>query len=329
MRAIVVDQQNGKAEGKLTEIAEEDLPPHEVLVEVAYSSLNYKDGLSITGKGKIARKFPMVAGCDLAGTVLESQSPEWKPGDRVVVNGWGLSETHWGGFSERVRLKPEWLLKLPTGIDLKQAMAIGTAGYTSMLCVMALEQAGVVPGEREVIVTGAAGGVGSVAVAILANLGYRVIASTGRSSAHEYLRELGASGFVDRAELAEKGAPLQKERWAGGVDAVGGQTLATILSQTAYGGAVAACGLAGGNDLPGSVFPFILRNVTLLGVDSVMTPRAKREIAWQRLGRALPMDKLDRMISVVPLSAVPALASDIVAGKTRGRVVVDVAAKQA
>lgn len=328
MRAIVVDQQDGKAEGKLTEISESDLPPHEVLVQVAYSSLNYKDGLSITGKGKIARKFPMVAGCDLAGTVLESRSPEWRPGDKIVVNGWGLSETEWGGFSERARLKPEWMLKLPDGIDLKQAMAIGTAGYTSMLCVMALEHADVKPGEREVVVTGAAGGVGSVAIAILAHLGYRVTASTGRSSAHEYLRELGASGFIDRNELSQNGAPLQKERWAGGIDTVGGQTLATILSQTTYGGAVAACGLAGGNDLPGSVFPFILRNVTLLGIDSVMTPRSKREIAWQRLGKDLPMDKLERMITVVPLSAVPSLASDIVEGQTRGRVVVDIGSGQ-
>ena len=324
MRAIVVDQRDGKIEGRLTEVAESDLPPHEVLVDVAYSSLNFKDGLSITGTGRIARKMPMVAGCDLAGTVVESSSPEWKAGDQVVVNGWGLSETHWGGFAERARVKPEWLVKLPQGIDPKRAMAIGTAGYTSMLCVMALEQGGVVPGEREIVVTGAAGGVGSVAVAILSNLGYRVTASTGRSSAHEYLRELGASGFIDRAELAQKGTPLQKERWAGGVDAVGGQTLVTVLSQTVYGGAVAACGLAGSSDLPGSVFPFILRNIALLGVDSVMASRAKREVAWRRLATELPAEKLDRITSVVSMSEVPALASDIVNGKTRGRLVVDV-----
>jgi alcohol dehydrogenase/acrylyl-CoA reductase (NADPH) len=326
MRAIVVDQHDGTVQGRLAEISETDLPPHEVLVEIAYSSLNFKDGLSISGKGKIARKLPMVAGCDLAGTVVESSLPEWKAGDKVVVNGWGLSETHWGGFAERARLKPEWLLKLPDEIDFKRAMAIGTAGYTSMLCVIALEQMGVDPGEREIVVTGAAGGVGSVAVAILANLGYRVTASTGRPSTHDYLRELGATDFVDRAELAQKGSPLQKERWAGGIDAVGGQTLATVLSQTVYGGAVAACGLAGGNDLPGSVFPFILRNVTLLGVDSVMTPMARREVAWQRLASDLPMAKLDRLTSVVPMSAVPQLASDIVDGKTQGRLVVDVRA---
>jgi acrylyl-CoA reductase (NADPH) len=324
MRAIVVDQRDGKTGGQLTEIAESDLPPHEVLVEVAYSSLNYKDGLSISGKGKIARKMPMVAGCDLAGTVIESASPEWKAGDKVVVNGWGLSETHWGGYAERARVKPEWLLKLPDGIDFKRAMAIGTAGYTSMLCVMALEQAGVVPDGREVVVTGAAGGVGSVAIAILSNLGYRVTASTGRPSTHDYLRALGASAFIDRAELTEKGGPLQKERWAGGVDAVGGQTLATVLSQTFYGGAVAACGLAGGADLPGSVFPFILRNVVLLGVDSVMTPRAKREAAWQRLAVDLPATRLDRITTVVPMSNVPTLAADIVDGKTQGRLVVDI-----
>lgn len=323
MRAIVVDQQDGEAKGKLAEISESDLPPHEVLVDVAYSSLNYKDGLSVTGKGRIARKFPMVAGCDLAGTVLESRSPEWRPGDKIVVNGWGLSETEWGGFSERARLKPEWLLKLPEGIDLKQAMAIGTAGYTSMLCVMALEQAGAKPGEREVVVTGAAGGVGSVAIAILAHLGYRVTASTGRPATHGYLRDLGATAFIDRAELAQKGAPLKKERWASGIDTVGGQTLATILSQTAYGGAVASCGLAGGSDLPGSVFPFILRNVTLFGIDSVMTPRSKREIAWQRLGKDLPIDKLERMTTVVPLSEVLNLAAEITEGKTQGRIVVD------
>jgi acrylyl-CoA reductase (NADPH) len=324
MRAIVVDQRDGKIEGRLTEVAESDLPPHEVLVDVAYSSLNFKDGLSITGTGRIARKMPMVAGCDLAGTVVESSSPEWKAGDQVVVNGWGLSETHWGGFAERARVRPEWLVKLPQGIDPKRAMAIGTAGYTSMLCVMALEQGGVVPGEREIVVTGAAGGVGSVAVAILSNLGYRVTASTGRSSTHEYLRELGASAFIERAELAQKGTPLQKERWAGGVDAVGGQTLVTVLSQTVYGGAVAACGLAGSSDLPGSVFPFILRNIALLGVDSVMASRAKREIAWRRLATELPAEKLDRITSVVSMSEVPALASDIVNGKTRGRLVVDV-----
>ena len=322
--AVVIDDSDGGPRGRLTTLALADLPANDVLVEVAFSSLNYKDGLAVTGKGKIARKLPMVGGIDLAGEVAESASPAWRPGERVIVNGYGLSESHWGGFSQKQRVRPEWLVRLPEAFTLEQAMAIGTAGYTAMLCVLALEGAGVKPGGREVAVTGAAGGVGSVAVALLAALGYAVVAATGRPQTHGYLRALGASGFLDRAELAAKGAALQKERWAGGVDSVGGQTLATVLAQTAYGGAVAACGLAGGTDLPGSVFPFILRGISLLGVDSVMAPMAKRELAWKRLARDLPKDKLKAMTRVEPMSRLPALAEEILQGRVQGRVVIDV-----
>lgn len=324
MRAMVIDEENGKPKGRLSTIVTNDLPAYPVLVDVAYSSLNYKDGLAISGKGKIARKMPMVGGIDLAGTVVESESTRWKPGDNVIVNGWGLSELHWGGYAEQARIKDEWLVALPAGITLKQAMAIGTAGYTAMLCVFALESAGIAPDEREVLVTGAGGGVGSVAIAILAKLGYRVAASTGRPETHDYLRSLGATTIIGREELSSKGAPLQKERWAGAIDSVAGQTLATVLSQVAYGGAVASCGLAGGTDVPSSIFPFILRNVALLGVDSVMAPMARRELAWQRLATDLPLDKLEQMTSVEPMSNLPALAEQIVAGQTRGRVVIDV-----
>ncbi len=322
--AVVIDDSGGGPCGRLTMLALADLPANDVLVDVAYSSLNYKDGLAITGKGKIARKMPMVGGIDLAGVVAESASPAWRRGDRVIVNGYGLSESHWGGFTQKQRVKPEWLVRLHDAFTLEQAMAIGTAGYTAMLSVLALEGAGVKPGGREVVVTGAAGGVGSVAVALLAGLGHAVIAATGRPQTHDYLRALGAGGFIDRAELAAKGAAMQKERWAGGVDSVGGQTLATVLAQTAYGGAVAACGLAGGADLPGSVFPFILRGVSLLGIDSVMAPMARRELAWQRLARDLPKDKLTSITRVEPMSRLPALAEEIVLGRVRGRVVIDV-----
>jgi acrylyl-CoA reductase (NADPH) len=322
--AIVAEDVGGKTKAALKQLSLKDLPDNDVLVDVAYSTLNYKDGLAVSGRGKIARKLPMVCGIDLAGTVRESRSPDWHPGDKVIVNGWGLSEAHWGGYSQKQRVKSEWLVRLPSAFSLQQAMAIGTAGYTAMLCVMALEQAGVMPGAREVVVTGAAGGVGSVAIAVLAKLGYAVVASTGRAATHDYLRSLGATGFVDRASLAEKGAPLQKERWAGGVDSVGSQTLATVLAQTAYGGSIAACGLAGGADLPGSVLPFILRNVSLFGVDSVMAPRTRREAAWARLARDLPIEKLAAMSTVEPMSNLPALAESILKGETRGRVIIDV-----
>jgi acrylyl-CoA reductase (NADPH) len=322
--AIVIEDQDGKPRAAFREIGLNDLPDNEVLVEVAYSTLNYKDGLAVSGRQKIARKPPLIAGIDLAGTVRESRSPAWTPGDRVIVNGWGLSETQAGGYTRFQRVKPEWIVRAPEAFSLEQAMAIGTAGYTAALCVDALADFGVEPGEREVLVTGAAGGVGSVAVALLAKAGHRVAASTGRPETHDYLASLGASSFVARADLLEKGAPLQKERWAGGVDSVGGITLANVLSQTTYGGAVAACGLAGGADLPGTVLPHILRAVSLLGVDSVMAPIARRERAWARLARDLDPAVLARMTSVEPMSRLPELAEQILAGQVRGRIVVDV-----
>ena len=322
--AVVAEEVDGKPKAAFKQLTLADLPAHDVLVEVAYSTLNYKDGLAVSGKGRIARKLPMVLGIDLAGTVVESNSLDWRKGDKVVVNGWGLSESQWGGYSQKQRVRSDWLVRLPDAFSLKEAMAIGTAGYTAMLCVMALEHHGIRPGERELVVTGAAGGVGSVAVALLAKLGYPVIAATGRAETHDYLRHLGAAGFIDRAALAEKGAPLQKERWAGGVDTVAGQILASVLAQTVWGGAIAACGLAGGNDLPTSIFPFILRSVSLLGVDSVMCPKDRRVAAWARLARDLPKDKLMAMSAVEPMSKLPELADRILKGQIRGRVIIDV-----
>lgn len=319
--AIVIEEVEGKPRSRLTRLSLSDLPDHDVLVKVDYSTLNYKDGLAVTGKARIARKLPMVAGVDLAGTVVESRAPEWKTGDRVVVNGWGLSETHWGGYSRYQRLRPEWLIRLPEPFTLEQAMAIGTAGYTAALCVKALEDWGL-PKDREILVTGAAGGVGSVAVALLAARGYQVTASTGREETHDYLRELGASNILPREELQGEGRPLQKERWGGAVDSVGSRILTNVLAQTCYGRAVAACGLAGGSDLPATVLPHILRSVTLIGVDSVMAPRAKREEAWRLLVESLSTAHLAKMTQVAPLSQVPELAEEILAGKIRGRVVI-------
>ncbi|MEM6703989.1 MAG: MDR family oxidoreductase [Acidobacteriota bacterium] len=301
-----------------------DLPEHDVLIDVEYSTLNYKDGLAVTGSAPICQKFPMVCGIDLAGTVAESASDAFSAGDRVLVNGFGLSERHWGGYSQKVRMKSEWLVRIPDSMTAQQAMAVGTAGYTSMLCVMALQKNGVTPEDGPVVVTGAAGGVGSVAVALLADAGYEVIASTGRASTHEYLRGLGAKEFLDREELAAKPRPIGKERFAGGVDSVGSTTLANVIAQTKYDGCVAACGLAGGMDLPSSVYPFILRNVTLAGVDSVMAPQARRQEAWDRLGRELDLAKLEEMTSVEPMSKIEELAGAILQGQTRGRVVIDV-----
>ncbi|WP_341702354.1 MDR family oxidoreductase [Ferrovibrio sp.] len=323
-RAVVIEEVEGKPKATFRQLKLSDLPDHDVLVEVACSTLNYKDGLALTG-GRIARRLPMVAGIDAAGTVIESASPDFKPGDRVIVNGYGLSETQWGAYAKYARLKSDWLVPLPGAFTMQQAMAIGTAGYTAMLCVMALEDAGLVPDkDAEVLVTGAAGGVGSVAIALLARKGYRVIAATGRPETHDYLKNLGAAGFVAREELSQKGPPMAKERWAAAVDSVGSQTLATVLSQTRYGGWVAACGLAGGIDLPASVFPFILRNVSLLGVDSVMAPMHRRRRAWQQLAKDLPLDKLDAMTEVHPLSAIFELAPKIIAGQVRGRAVIDI-----
>lgn len=323
--AIVVDTIDGKPKAGFRQLTTADLPDNDVLVEIAYSTLNYKDGLSVSGKGRIARRTPMVAGADLAGTVVSSRSPLWKAGDKVVLNGFGMSETEWGGYSRYQKVKAEWLMALPDGFTLEQSMAIGTAGYTAALCVNALEDWGVIKsGEGEVLVTGAAGGVGSVAVSLLAAKGYRVTASTGRPETHDYLAALGASAFIDRTSLTEKGAPLQKERWSGAIDSVGSTTLANVLSQTVYGGAVAACGLAGGADLPATVLPHILRGVALLGVDSVFAPMAKRQRAWQTLAEHLDRAHLAALTTVEPMSKVPELADAIVAGQIRGRVVIDV-----
>lgn len=323
--AMVIDAVDGKPKAGFRALELAELPDLDVLVEIHFSTLNYKDGLAVSGKGRIARRMPLVAGIDLAGVVVESRSPNWKPGDRVVVNGFGLSETEWGGYSRYQRLKSEWLMRLPDAFTFEQAMAIGTAGYTAALCVNALERWGAIkPGEGEVLVTGAAGGVGSVAISLLSAKGYKVTASTGRPETHDYLASLGASAFVDRATLSEKGGPLQKERWSGAVDSVGSTTLANVLSQTIYGGAVAACGLAGGADLPATVMPHILRGVALLGVDSVMAPMPLREKAWKTLADSLNLDKLAAMTTVEPMSKLPQLAEAIVAGQTRGRVVIDV-----
>jgi acrylyl-CoA reductase (NADPH) len=324
-RALMIVDSDGKPKAEFRQLTQAELPDHDVLVEVAFSTVNYKDGLAVAGKGRIARRLPMVAGIDLAGTVVESRSPDWAPGDRVIVNGWGLSETEWGGYSRFQRLKPQWLTRLPADFTLEQAMAVGTAGYTAALCVVALEDWGTIrPDGAEVLVTGAAGGVGSTAIALLAAGGYRVTAATGRPETHDYLAALGATGFVDRATLAEKGGALQKERWSGAVDSVGSTTLANVLAQTVYGGAVAACGLAGGMDLPATVAPHILRSVALLGVDSVMAPQARRDRAWDLLARRLDKAHLASIARTEPLSALPQLAADIVAGRIRGRVVIDV-----
>lgn len=319
--AVVLPESGDAA---IVELTDADLPDGDVTVAVRYSSLNYKDGLSVTGKGKIARSRPMTVGADLAGVVAESDNSAYAAGDEVLVTGWGLSETRQGGYTQRQRVPAALLTRLPAGLSLLQSMAIGTAGLTSMLCLQALEAYGLTPeADGDVVVTGAAGGVGSVAVALLAGRGYRVTASTGRSETHDYLRGLGASTIIDRSELATAGRPLDKERWAAGIDTVGSQTLGTVLAQTRYGGAVAACGLAGGNDLPTTVLPFILRGVSLLGVDSVMCPADRRSRAWQRLATELPLDLLDSLTEVEPMSRIHELAEDIIAGRTRGRVVID------
>jgi len=319
--AYVLEEQGPAVLKRLTD---QDLPDGDVTINVSYSSLNYKDGLALTGRGKIARRFPMVCGIDLAGTVADSQSPDWHVGDEVIVTGWGLSETQPGGYAQRQRVRSHMLVRKPDGLTLPETMAIGTAGLTAMLCVMALERAGLEPGRGPVVVTGAAGGVGSVAVAVLAGLGYEVHAATGRPAAHDYLRGLGAAAFVDRAELAAPPArPLESERWAGGVDTVGSTTLATVLRQMRYEGSVAACGLAGGSDLPVTVLPFILRGVSLLGVDSVMAPAGIRAEAWRRLGTDLPKDKLSAISSTRGFSELPGLAEEILAGATQGRIVID------
>ena len=322
--ALMLEKSDTGMSASLRSAEESSMPPGDVLVAVAHSTLNYKDGLAITNKSPVVRSWPMVAGIDGAGTVIESGHPAWKPGDRVVHNGWGVGETRWGCLAEKVRLQGDWLVPLPAEFSTEQAMAIGTAGYTAMLCVLALERHGVVPGDGEVLVTGATGGVGSVAVALLGKLGFKVTAATGKSAEADYLRKLGASAVIDRGELAAPGKPLQKERWAAVIDAVGSHTLVNALAQTRYGGVVAACGLAQGHDLPGTVMPFILRGVTLAGIDSVMAPIALRRSAWSRLAIDLAPALLAEITQVVPLADAIDRAQALMDGRVRGRVVVKI-----
>jgi acrylyl-CoA reductase (NADPH) len=324
-RALVLHEEGGKVAPRIEQVEEDRLPPGEVTVAVECSTLNYKDGMILQGIGRLVRNYPHVPGIDFAGTVERSDSPEFKPGDPVVLTGWRVGEARWGGYAEKARVPASYLVRRPEGLSARRAMAIGTAGFTSMLAVIALERHGLQPGAGDVLVTGAAGGVGSIAVALLSRLGYRVVASTGRPEQRDYLTELGAAGLIDRAELAAKPSrPLDSERWAGAVDTVGGTTLATILTQLKYRASIAACGLAGGSDLPATVIPFLLRGVNLLGIDSVMCPRDERIEAWHRLARDLPPDKLDRMTETAALSASPELAAKILAGGIRGRIVLDV-----
>jgi len=326
-RALVLRETDGKVAASIEQVAESALPPGEVTVAVAHSTLNYKDGLILNGLGRLVRQYPHVPGIDFAGTVERSDSREYRPGDQVILTGWRVGEVQWGGYAEKARVKAAHLVKLPDGLTTKRAMAIGTAGFTAMLAVMALEEHGSGPAKGEVLVTGAAGGVGSVAVAILGKLGYAVAASTGRPEQGEFLRHLGARTIVERTELAKAPTrPLDSERWAAAVDAVGSTTLSTILTQLKYGGSVAACGLAGGNDLPASVIPFLLRGVNLLGIDSVMCPHERRRAAWARLVRDLPMDKLDELTTTTSLAALPGLSREILKGGVRGRIVVDMRA---
>jgi acrylyl-CoA reductase (NADPH) len=323
-KAIVIDKTEAGQTVRLADFDEKDLMAGDVTVGVEYSTVNYKDGLALTGKSPVVRRFPMIAGIDFAGTVEASSHAGWKSGDQVILNGWGLGESHLGGFAQKARVKGDWLVRLPETMSAREAMAIGTAGYTAMLAVMALERAGIVPARGPVIVTGAAGGVGSVAVAILAKLGYTIIASTGRPAEAAYLKGLGAAEVIERKELTGPPRALGKERWAGGIDAVGSTTLANVLSMTRYGGAVAACGLAGGMDLPTTVAPFILRGVSLIGIDSVMCPLALRQEAWRRLGTDLDRAKIAAMTSEVGLADVIDAGARIVAGQVRGRIVVKI-----
>jgi acrylyl-CoA reductase (NADPH) len=323
-KAIVIDKADTGQTVRLTDFDEKDLMDGDVTVHIEWSTVNYKDGLAITGKAPVVRRFPMIAGVDFAGTVETSDHAKWKPGDQVILNGWGLGETHLGAYAEKARVKGDWLIRRPAGISARDAMAIGTAGYTAILAIMALERAGINPSRGPIIVTGAAGGVGSVAVALLAKLGYPVAASTGRPEEAAYLKDLGASDIISRNELTGPPRPLAKERWAGGIDAVGSTTLANVLSMTRYGGAVAACGLAGGMDLPATVAPFILRGVSLIGIDSVMCPLPRREAAWRRLEADLDREKIAAMANEIGLDDVIAAGRRIVEGKVRGRIVVKI-----
>lgn len=323
-KGILIDKVDGTLSAKVSEIDETSLPEGDVTIAVDYSTLNYKDALAINRGAPVVRSFPMVPGIDLAGTVIESSNAEYKPGDKVLLNGWGVGEGHWGGLAEKARLKGEWLVPLPQTFDAKTAMAIGTAGYTAMLCVMALERQGVKPEDGEILVTGAAGGVGSVAIAVLAKLGYEVIALTGRPNEKEYLQSLGAKDILPREEMSEPGRPLARERWAGVVDVVGSHVLANACASTKYGGTVTACGLAAGMDFPSTVAPFILRGVTLAGIDSVMAPRELRLEAWRRLGEDLDPAKLGAIANEISLTEAIDASAQILEGKLRGRVVVKV-----
>ncbi|WP_313084395.1 MDR family oxidoreductase [Atlantibacter sp.] len=323
MQALILDQQDGKTISAVKTIDENQLPEGNVTVDIDWSSLNYKDALAITGKGKIIRNFPMVPGIDFAGRVRHSEDPRFHAGQAVLLTGWGVGENHWGGLSQMARVNGDWLVAMPEGLDGRKAMIIGTAGFTAMLCVMALEDAGITPQSGEVVVTGASGGVGSTAVALLHKLGYQVAAVSGRESTHDYLRKLGATRILGRDEFAET-RPLEKQLWAGAVDTVGDKVLAKVLAQMNYGGCVAACGLAGGFGLPTTVMPFILRNVRLQGVDSVMTPAARRAEAWQRLVRDLPASFYEQATSEIPLAEAPRLANDIMNNAIQGRTLVKI-----
>lgn len=323
-KALLVSKSDAVTSANVVDLDEQALMPGDVSVAVDYSTVNYKDALAITGRAEIMRQLPLIAGIDFAGTVQASSHPDIAPGDRVVANGWGLSQTHHGGLAQQARVDGAWLVKLPDTLSTRDAMAIGTAGYTAMLSVLALEHAGLAPDSGDVLVTGANGGVGSIAIALLSSLGYRVVASTGRPGEADYLRGLGAAEVIDRHALSQPGSPIGREQWAGAVDSVGSHTLANVLAQTRYGGVVTACGLAQGADLPASVLPFILRGVTLAGIDSVNAPQMARTRAWARLARDLDLDKLARATHVIGLSEVPAVAQRMLAGQVQGRTVVDV-----
>ncbi|MCW8928893.1 MAG: oxidoreductase [Gammaproteobacteria bacterium] len=323
-KSILINKTDSDYQVKLTEIDESSLPEGDVTVDIQYSSLNYKDALAITGKSPVVRRFPMIPGIDFAGTVASSSHPDFDTGMSVILNGWGVGEVHMGGFSQKAQVKGDWLVPLPSAFDSRQAMAIGTAGYTAMLCVLALEKNGVTPDQGEILVTGATGGVGSVAVAILSKLGYQIVGLTGRPEESDYVMSLGAAEILNRSELSEPGRPLAKERWAGVVDVVGSHVLANACASTRYGGVVTACGLAGGMDFPASVAPFILRGVSLIGVDSVMCSKNIRLEAWERLGQDLDLTKLGNIVHEIGLSKTIEAADDLLAGKIRGRVVIDV-----
>ena len=325
--AIVTDELEGVVKGRMVELTREQLPDEEVLVEVAYSTVNFKDGLAVSEHSpiRIAQELPMVSGIDLAGTVLESKNPDWRPGERVLVNGFGLAEVHWGGYSQLATLKPEWLVRVPEVLSLEQSMALGTAGYTAMLCVLAVEDHGVKPGDGPVLVTGASGGVGSVAVGVLAELGYEVVAATGDVAGNKvFLKGLGASRLIPRDDLARESQPMESEEWAAVIDCVGGTTLSTALAQAQYGSIVAMTGLTGGTELVTTVMPFILRNITLQGVDSVQASQAVRQRAWQRLAKVMKTETLDKIYRVAPMTEVPTLCDQILTGGINGRVVIDV-----